>query len=166
MTRIQDEQGRVVGENGVELMDLVIDKELFAIKTISSHTQFLMNTPPKRLIPTMHPTVDERHNEDVVMELFNKRRYTFCSDDEKTRFFHLFSFTARQLGIHVRATQRWVKRQRRILGEEHKKFLLNYIDDNPSAVVTEVVKDLKQNFVDLSVSHILIPFQVTASSSS
>lgn len=114
-------------------------------------------------------------NEDVDMELGNKRRYTFYSDDEKTRFFHLFfsknlsaSAAARQLGIHIRAAQRWVKRyyedpesifekkkksgRHRILREEHKRFLLNYIDENPSAVLTEVVESLTQNFVDLNVS--------------
>jgi hypothetical protein len=113
----EDGQGRVVDENGVEPMDLVIDEELFAIETISSRTQFLMNKPPERPIHAMVPVAAERHNEDVVMELFNKRRYTFYSDDEKTRFFHLFfskclsaAAAARQLGIHVRAAQRWVKR--------------------------------------------------------
>lgn len=64
------------------------------------------------------------------------------------------SAAARQLGIHIRVAQRWVKRyyedpesifekkkkpgRRRILGEEHKQFLLNYIDENPSAVVAEI----------------------------
>jgi transposase len=78
------------------------------------------------------------------------------------------SAAARQLGIHIRAAQRWVKRyyeypdsifekkkksgRRRILGEEHQQFLLNYIDENPSAVLTEVVESLLQNFVDFNVS--------------
>jgi transposase len=156
-------------------MDLVVDEELFAIETISSRTQFLMNKPPERYSnPVMHPVSDDRNN-DVDMELFNKRRYTVYSDDEKTRFFHLFfskclsaSVAARQLGIHIRAAQRWVKRyyedpesifekkkksgRRRILGEEHKQFILRCIDENPSAVLTEVVGGLMQNFVDLNVS--------------
>ncbi|OAD72228.1 Homeodomain-like DNA binding domain-containing transcription factor [Phycomyces blakesleeanus NRRL 1555(-)] len=128
-------------------MDLVADEELFAIETISSHTQFLMNKSLERFIHPMVPVAAERHNEDVAMDA---------------------AAAARQLGIHVRAAQRWVKHyykdpenifekkkksgRRRTLGEEHKKFLLNYIDDNPSGVVTEVVENLKQNFVDLSVS--------------
>ena len=108
------------------------------------------------------------------MDLCNKRRYIFYSDDEKTRFFHLFlvdasaSAAAKQLGIHIRAAQRWVKRyyenpesifekkkksgRRRILGEEHKQLILNYIDENPSTVVTEVAESLTQNFADLNVS--------------
>ncbi|KAG1043165.1 hypothetical protein G6F43_011728 [Rhizopus delemar] len=153
----EDGQGHVVDENGVEPMDLVVDEELFAIETISSRTQFLMNKPPERPIHTIVPAVAEKRSEDVAMELFNKRRYTFYSDDEKTRFFHLFfsrclsaSAAARQLGIHVHTAQRWVK------WEEHKKFLLNYIDDNPSAVVTEAAESLKQSFVDLNVSRSIV----------
>ncbi|ORE06986.1 hypothetical protein BCV72DRAFT_206364, partial [Rhizopus microsporus var. microsporus] len=42
--------------------------------------------------------------------------------------------------------------RRRILGEKHKQFLLNYIDENPSTVVTEVAESLTQNFADLNVS--------------
>ncbi|CAO0790837.1 unnamed protein product [Mucor circinelloides] len=121
----------------------------------------------------MHSAADERNSKDVDMELCNKRRYTFYSDDEKTRFFRLFfskclsaSAAARQLGIHVRAAQRWAKRyhedpesifekkkksgRHRILGEEHEHFLLNYIDESPSAVLTEVVEHLLQSFVGLS----------------
>lgn len=36
----EDEQGHVVDEHGVEPVDLAVDEELFAIETISSHTQF------------------------------------------------------------------------------------------------------------------------------
>ena len=102
----------------------------------------------------MHSIVDDRNHVDDYMEVCNKRRYTFYSDDEKTRFFHLFSSkslsasaAAKQLGIHIRAAQKWVKSyyedpesilekkkksgQHRILGEEHKQFLLNYIDEMP-----------------------------------
>ncbi|CEI93947.1 hypothetical protein RMCBS344292_08171 [Rhizopus microsporus] len=109
------------------------------------------------------------------MELCNKRCYTVYSDEDRTRIFHLFfskrlnaSAAARQLGIHIRAAQRWVKHYyedsesifkkkkksgcKHILGEEHKQFLLNYIDENPSAVVSEVIESLIQNFIDLKVS--------------
>jgi aspartate carbamoyltransferase catalytic subunit len=49
-----------------------------------------MNKPPERdSNPVMHPVPDERNNE-VDLELCNKRRYIFYSDDEKTRLFHLF----------------------------------------------------------------------------
>lgn len=78
------------------------------------------------------------------------------------------SAAARQLGIPVRAAQRWDKRyyedpksifekkkksgRRHVLGEEHKQFLLKYIYENPSTVVTEMAESLAQNFVKLNVS--------------
>jgi hypothetical protein len=50
-------------------MDLVVDDELFAIETISSRAQFLMNKPPERPIhtDTMVPAAAERQSEDVAM---------------------------------------------------------------------------------------------------
>ncbi|KAG1349283.1 hypothetical protein G6F62_003630 [Rhizopus arrhizus] len=159
----EDGQGRVVDENRIEPIDLVVDEELFAIETISFHTQFLMNKPPERPSNIVVPPITDEMNNNVDMELYNKRCYTVYSEEDKTRFFHLFfskclnaSAAARQLDIHIRAAQRWVKRyyqdpesifkkkkksgRPRILGEEHKQFLFNYIDKNPSAVVTEVQK--------------------------
>lgn len=41
-------------------------------------------------------------------------------------------------------------------GEAHKRFILNYIDENLSAVLTKVVGSLLQNFVDLSVSRSIV----------
>ncbi|KAI7899554.1 uncharacterized protein BX663DRAFT_563725 [Cokeromyces recurvatus] len=60
----------------------VINEELFAIETISSRTQFLMDKPSERPNPVMHPVMDKKN----------------------------ISAAARQLGIHIRAAQRWVKR--------------------------------------------------------
>jgi hypothetical protein len=76
-----------------------------------------MNKPPERPSnPSMHLTIDGRKSDNVDMELCNKRRYAFYSDDEKTRFFHLYLnkslsafVTVKQLGIHTRATQSWLK---------------------------------------------------------
>ncbi|KAI8874603.1 hypothetical protein K501DRAFT_281166 [Backusella circina FSU 941] len=105
----EDGQGHIDDEHGVQPMDLVVDEELYAIETISSQRQSN---------PVILPTADER-NCDVDMELCNKRRYTVYSYEDKTRFFHLFfskclnasaAAAARQLGIHIWAAQRWVKR--------------------------------------------------------
>jgi hypothetical protein len=47
-------------------MDLGIDEELFAVETLSSRTQFLMNKPPeKHSNPVMLPVADDRNNEDI-----------------------------------------------------------------------------------------------------
>lgn len=93
--------------------------------------------------------------------------------DFSTYFFFNKSLSAsavvRQLGIHIHVVQRWVKRyykdsegvfdkQRksscyRILEEEHKHFLLNFIDENPSTVLTEIVESLTQYFIGLEFFH-------------
>ncbi|KAG1050083.1 hypothetical protein G6F43_007624 [Rhizopus delemar] len=135
-----------------------------------------MNKPLER--PSnlaIHPIADQRNNEDVDIELCNKRHYTLYSDDEETKFCHLYlsksqsaSATMRQLDIHIRAARRWVKcyhgdpksifekkkksGRRRILGEQHKELLLNYIGENPYAVLTEMIRNLTQSFVELNVS--------------
>ncbi|KAI9487034.1 MAG: hypothetical protein EXX96DRAFT_614831 [Benjaminiella poitrasii] len=140
---ITNGQEHVVDENGVEFMDLDFDEELFTIETISSHSQSLSNKPSN---PAAHLVADERSN-DVDMIKFSN---------------------ASAAGIHVQAVQRWVKRcyedsksilvkkkksgRRRILGEERRQFLLNYVDKNPSIVVTEVAESLMQNFADLNIS--------------
>lgn len=59
----EDGQGRIVDENGVEPMDLVVDDKLFAIETISSRTQFLANKPPERPHnPVMRAVADDGGN--------------------------------------------------------------------------------------------------------
>ncbi|KAI8374531.1 uncharacterized protein BYT42DRAFT_594582 [Radiomyces spectabilis] len=148
----EDGQGHIF-----EPMDLVVDEELFATETTSSRTQFLANKPPER-----HSNPVMRLIDDVDM-LYNKRSYTFYSDEDKTRFFSKClnaSAAVRQLGIHVRAAQRWAKRYYEdpeirsvsYFGEEHEQFLLTYIDENRSTVVTEVAESSRQNFADLTVS--------------
>ncbi|KAG1167880.1 hypothetical protein G6F70_009355 [Rhizopus microsporus] len=64
------------------------------------------------------------------------------------------SAAAKQLGIHVRMAQRWHKKtgRPRILHEEHKQVILEYIDENPSAVLEQAMERLLQKFRDLKVS--------------
>ncbi|KAG1258128.1 hypothetical protein G6F68_008938 [Rhizopus microsporus] len=78
------------------------------------------------------------------------------------------SAAAKQLGIHVRTAQRWAQMYKtdpdsifikhkktgrsRILHEEHKQVILEYIDENPSAVLEQVMERLLQKFQVLKVS--------------
>lgn len=157
-------------------MDIVVDEEVFAIETVTSHTQFLQNKPPERSPKSaMYPIADERNNGDIDMGLGDKCPYTIYSDNEKTRFFYLFfnkclsaRAAAKQLCIHPRTAQRWVKRyfedpesifeikkktgRPRILGDDHEQFVVNFIDKNPFSVVTEVFESLIQNFPNIKVS--------------
>ncbi|KAL1936709.1 hypothetical protein VTP01DRAFT_843 [Rhizomucor pusillus] len=117
-----------------------------------------------------------RKHLDVRMgEASTKRTYTLYTDQDKVRFFKLMfekvlsaSAVAKQLGIHVCTAQRWakqyelvpdsifVKRKKngrpRILGEEHKKVILEYVDENPSAVLEQLMERLLQRFEGLEVS--------------
>ncbi|KAG1211997.1 hypothetical protein G6F68_003080 [Rhizopus microsporus] len=78
------------------------------------------------------------------------------------------SAAAKQLGIHVRMAQRWAQMYKtdpdsifikhkktgrsRILRDEHKQVILEYVDENPSVVLEQVMERLLQRFQDLKVS--------------
>lgn len=72
------------------------------------------------------------------------------------------------LGIHERTAQKWWTQYKKncdfsfknndkkngpdpTLGEQHKAFLVNYVDENPLAVVDQVMESLIQEFEGLSV---------------
>ncbi|KAG1205051.1 hypothetical protein G6F69_009530 [Rhizopus microsporus] len=57
------------------------------------------------------------------------------------------SAAAKQLGIHHKKTGR-----SRILRDEHKQVTLEYIDENPSVVLEQVMERLLQKFQDLKAS--------------
>ena len=121
---------------------------------------------------------DEGAKDDVdvcMKEASSKRAYTLYTDQDKVRFFKLVfekvmsaSAAAKQFGIHVRTAQRWVQMYKtdpdsifikhkktgrpRILRDEHKQVILEYIDENPSAVLEQVMERLLQKFQDLKVS--------------
>jgi transposase len=110
-----------------------------------------------------------------MKELSTKWAYTLYKDQDKVRFFKLISekvtsvsAAVEQLGIHVRTTQRWTQMYKMdpdiifikhkitgcscILHEEHKQVILEYIVENPSAALEQVMKRLLQKFQDLKVS--------------
>jgi hypothetical protein len=43
-----------------------------------------------------------------------------------------------------------------ILGKEHRNFILNYVDKNPSAILTEVVGSLMKSFVNPNISRNIV----------
>lgn len=141
----EDGRGNVVDENGrPELMDYIVDQEQFALETISSHTQYLLTMPFEKSSRAKTMQIDRSKDEDSHMrEVTERRAYTSYTPQDKARFFKLkiekcisASAAAKQLGIHVRTAQRWVKQyekhpdsifesgkkkgRRRILTEEHK----------------------------------------------
>ncbi|CEG64231.1 hypothetical protein RMATCC62417_01244 [Rhizopus microsporus] len=174
----EDGHGNAVDEYGrPEPMDYIIDEERYALETVSSHTQYLHNQPQENNFDVdSMADEDAKDDPDVCMkEASSKRAYIFYTDQDKVRFFKLMfekvmsaSAAAKQLGIHIRTAQRWARMYKtdldnifikhkktgrsRILHEEHKQVILEYIDENPSAVLEQVVERLLQKCQDLKVS--------------
>ncbi|CEG65018.1 hypothetical protein RMATCC62417_01890 [Rhizopus microsporus] len=141
-------------------MDYIIDEERYTLETVSSHTQYLHNQPQENCFDI--GSMAEEHakdNVDICMkEASTKRAYTLYTDQDKVRFFKLMfekvmsaSAAVKQLCIHVRTAQMYktdpdsifIKHKKtgrsRILQEEHKQVILEYIDENPSAVLEQVM---------------------------
>ncbi|KAL4208391.1 hypothetical protein AB4K20DRAFT_1949621 [Rhizopus microsporus] len=149
----EDGHGNAVDEYGrPELMDYIIDEERYALETENNFNVGSM--------------ADEDAKDDLDA----------CMKDLSTKFFKLMfekvmsaSAAAKQLGIHVCTAQRWAQMYKtdpdsiflikhkktgrsRILHEEYKQVILKYIDENPSAVLEQVMMRLLQRFQDLKVS--------------
>jgi transposase len=164
---------------GPEPMDYIVDEEQFRLETLSSHTQYLAQLPLEsekgiEAIQVEKEVVNP--GGDVKMrEISVKRNYTRYFDQDKMRFFKLLlekclsvAAAATQLGIHIRTAQIWAKQYEkdpdsifekrrktgrpRILHEEHKSVILECVSENPSVVLDEVMKKLKQIFTELKVS--------------
>ncbi|KAL1935966.1 hypothetical protein VTP01DRAFT_100 [Rhizomucor pusillus] len=164
-------------------MDYVVDEEQYALETLSSYTQYLRNrTRESDGRSDAMETDDVKKDVDVRMrEASIKRVYTLYTDQDKVRFFKLMfekvlsaSAAAKQLGIHVRTAQRWAKQYEvnpdsifakrkkngrpRILGEEHKKVILDssslsqlaevfYKSSSPAQQVSNTCQKCYQSYI-------------------
>ncbi|ORE04531.1 hypothetical protein BCV72DRAFT_307204 [Rhizopus microsporus var. microsporus] len=130
----EDGHGNAVAEYGrPEPMDYINDEERYALETVSS-------------------VADEDAKDDpnaCMKEASSKRVYTLYTDQGKVRFFKLMF--EKVMSASAAAKQLEAGRSR-ILQEEHKQVILEYIDENPSAVLEQVMERLLQNFQDLKVS--------------
>ncbi|KAG1152680.1 hypothetical protein G6F37_003253 [Rhizopus arrhizus] len=156
-------------------MGYIVDEEQFRLEKLSSHTQYLAQLPleSEKMVETMQVEKEVKPGSDVVMRKTSmKRNYVRYSDQDKVRFFKLLfekclsaAAAAKQLGIHVRAARKWAeqyerdpdsifeKRRKagrlRIPNQEHKKVILECIDTNPSIVLDDMMKHLRQVFTEL-----------------
>lgn len=89
--------------------------------------------------------------------------------DMKIKKFMGTSAVAKQLGIHIRTAQRWVKQysmcldsifqackqvgRKCILGKEHKAAVINFIDANPFASVVKASKHLLKRLGAFKAQH-------------
>ncbi|KAG1172926.1 hypothetical protein G6F71_006037 [Rhizopus microsporus] len=134
-------------------MDYIIHEERYALETFSSHTQYLHNQPQENNFD-----VDSMAKDEVDV-CISKRAYTLYTDQDKVRFFKLMfgkvlsaSTAAKQLDLDSIFIKHKKTGRPRILHEEHKQVILEYIDENPSAVLEQAMERLLQKFRDLKVS--------------
>jgi transposase len=169
--------GNIVDENGgPEPMKYIVDQNEFIVEPIATHSEHLKNMPSSESSSVCPMLTEKPKDEDIRMKEVNtKRDYVRYSLQDKARFFDLkiekcmsASAAAKQLGIHIRTAQRWVKQynmcpdsifevckqigRKCILSKEHKTAVINFIDSNPSASVVEVTEHLLNPFDDLKVS--------------
>ncbi|KAL1934962.1 hypothetical protein VTP01DRAFT_4102 [Rhizomucor pusillus] len=140
----EDGQGNAVDEYGrSEPTDYVVDEEQYALETTSSYTQYLCNrTRESDGRSDAMQTDDVKEDVDVRMrEASIKRVYTLYTDQDK---------------YEVNPDSIFAKRKKngrpRILGEEHKKVILEYVDENPSVVLEQLMERLLQRFKGLKAS--------------
>jgi hypothetical protein len=114
----EDGCGNVVDENGgPESMDYIVDQNEFIVETIATHSEYLKHSASSESSRTCPMLVGKSKEEDTPMKEVNiKRHYVRYTVQDKFRFFNLqiekcmsASAAAKQLGIHVRTAQRWVK---------------------------------------------------------
>ena len=162
----EDGKGNAVDENGrPEPMDYIVDQNVFALESLTSHTEYLQNAASTSITNNVFEHLDHARHEtdqDLQMEEISENRsYTRYTNEDKAKFFKLkiekcmsASAAAKQLCIHVRAAQRLVKQyeedpdsifdskkklgRKPILNEEHKKTIIDYVDNNPLAVIEEI----------------------------
>ncbi|KAL1933497.1 hypothetical protein VTP01DRAFT_7587 [Rhizomucor pusillus] len=155
-------------------MDYGVDEEQYALETRRSYTQYLRNLPCESIhgSDTMQTEVAKKAVNILMREASVKRAYTLYTDQDKVRFFKLMfekvlsaSAAAKQLGIHVRTAQGWAKQYEvnpdsifakckkngrpHILGEEHKKVILEYVDENSSVILEQFMEQPFQRFKGL-----------------
>ncbi|CEG67436.1 hypothetical protein RMATCC62417_03867 [Rhizopus microsporus] len=157
----------------LSLMEYVVDQNEFVVEAIATHTDYLENVASSDSSLACPMLIEKPKEEGIHMkEASIKRDYVWYTVQDKVRFFDLkiekymsASAAAKQLGIHIRTAQRWVKQykmcpdsivevckqvgRKRILGEEHKAAAVNFIDANSSATVVEVTEHLLKRFHDL-----------------
>ncbi|CAO3677767.1 unnamed protein product [Rhizopus stolonifer] len=98
-------------------MRYIVNQNEFMVETIATHSEYLKHAACSESFRTCLMLVEESKEEDTCIKEMNiKRDYIRYTMQDKARFFDLkiekcmsASAAAKQLGIHVRTAQRWVK---------------------------------------------------------
>ncbi|KAG0841955.1 hypothetical protein G6F17_009019 [Rhizopus arrhizus] len=173
--------GNFVGENGEEavITEMEVDDETYPLDSVTNYDQSIGLKPPEKQVIKKEKV--ERAGELLVeAHSTGKGRYAYrkYSDEDKEYFFELVyekglkvAQAARKLGMPTRTAQVWYDRDQKdpqdiiqrktaknpvgrppSLGEEHRVFLVDYIDKKPSLTLDEIMDGLSAQFMDLSIS--------------
>ncbi|GAB5587650.1 hypothetical protein Unana1_02550 [Umbelopsis nana] len=176
----EDGQGNVLNEDGEDAMAVDSDTETIQLEQLTNrdtHIQYLLENAKEESMEeneeTEEETEEEKEKETQIKEY--KKTYTLYSDTQKYKDI-LYTLqklgSARKAGIKYdvndRTAQRWWKAymedpntffdpKRRDaatkkLDDGHKEHLIKYLDENPSAVIDQVMESLAQQFDGLDIS--------------
>lgn len=176
-----DGVNNLVNESGHPVADLMDMDGLLPIETLTSLDEYrevqqnkVLQTTTSRKRKSWTKNAENFEKSEVIPE-----RYHSYSDKEKEVFFERWTkrpgvsvaSIARELGIHVRSAQMWVrafhestsetssedtigerKTRSKKLNDEHKQCLYDFLDKNPSARLDEMMVQLERSFNTLSLS--------------
>ncbi|KAG0743707.1 hypothetical protein G6F57_006373 [Rhizopus arrhizus] len=158
-----------------------VDDETYPLDSVTNYDQYIDLKPPEKQVVKKKKEKVERASE-LLVETHStgkgRRAYRKYSDEDKEYFFELVyekglnvAQAARKLCMPTRTAQGWYDRdqqnpqdiiQRKTaknpvgrppsLGEEHRVFLVYYIDKKPSLILDEIMDGLSAQFMDLSIS--------------
>lgn len=175
----EDGQGNVVNENGIDPMDGADESDDGVVLEILTDMTSYLNFQQKEVDLAKMDSEEEHQQQQQQQQKkpkTNSKTYTIYSDDLKVLViqYYLEKLTSaakagREYNVDERTAQRWIKEYKKqqgqqdqdmkknkpgvkkILGDEHKTYLKKFIDDNPSAVLDQVVDGLTQQFEGLKI---------------
>ncbi|SAM04526.1 hypothetical protein [Absidia glauca] len=176
-----DGHGNLQDEDGNDLMDVVDEMDAVKLEnlaTMDSYSEW-HNQQDSPGQPQDEPMDDqEQQGQPQQQQNPNKngpRRYNKYSNDLKSLVisYHLDKLVSaakagREYGVDERTAQKWVKDYKRyedeetskekkkvgrkaVLGEEHKEHLIEFVDNNPSAVIDQALESLTNQFEGLKI---------------
>ncbi|ORE05945.1 hypothetical protein BCV72DRAFT_329903 [Rhizopus microsporus var. microsporus] len=158
-TFYEDGHGNGVDEYGrPEPMDYIIDEERYALETVNSNTHYLHNQLQENNFD-VGSIADEDAKDDVdvcMKKVSSKRAYTLYTDLDKVRFFKLMFEKVMSASVAAKWAQMRKTDPDRIFIKhkktDHSHILHEEHEQNPSAVLEQVMERLFQKFQDLKAS--------------
>ncbi|CEG71153.1 hypothetical protein RMATCC62417_06936 [Rhizopus microsporus] len=176
----EDGKGKVFDEQGQEahIYEMKVDDAQYSLEQLTNYYHYMDLKPPEKPMKIIEETEEESTAHGYIVErttLRSNRKYT--NSDKERFFFSMYEQglslrkAAAQLSIPHSTAQSWKKKYEMgedvfkrkegsgrpqdrpaILNEEHQKYLLDLVDDNPSLVLDQMMESLTSQFEGLEIS--------------